>query len=132
MGIPWWSSGQDSQLSLPRVVFLLSLRPSVLSNYLRPHGLQPAMLLCPWDSPDKDTGVGFHFLLQGIFLTQESNPCLLCWQADSLLLRLLGPGFKPWCWGTKIIQAVQCGKKKKRERERKREKLISDTTQKLS
>ena len=31
----------------------------------------PARLLCPWDSPDKNTGVGCHFLLQGIFLTQE-------------------------------------------------------------
>ena len=38
-----------------------------------------------------------------------------------------------WCWGTKILQAAQCGqKKKKREREGKREKLISDTTEKLS
>ena len=35
-----------------------------------------ACLYCPWDSPGKNTGVGFHFLLQGIFLTQESNPCL--------------------------------------------------------
>ena len=26
-------------------------------------------LLCPWDSPGKNTGVGCHFLLQGIFLT---------------------------------------------------------------
>ena len=34
-------------------------------------------LLCPWDSPGKNTGVGCHFLLQGIFPTQESNPCLL-------------------------------------------------------
>ena len=32
------------------------------------------------------TGVGCHFLLQGIFLTQGSNPCLLCWQVDSLPL----------------------------------------------
>ena len=31
----------------------------------------------PWDSPGKNTGVGCHFLLQGIFLTQASNPCLL-------------------------------------------------------
>ena len=31
----------------------------------------------PWDSPDKNTGMGCHFLLQGIFLTQGSNPCLL-------------------------------------------------------
>ena len=34
---------------------------------LRPHGLQPTSLLCPWNFPDKDTGVGCHFLLQGIF-----------------------------------------------------------------
>ena len=32
---------------------------------------------CPWDSPGKDTGVGCHFLLQGIFPTQELNPGLL-------------------------------------------------------
>ena len=35
-------------------------------------------LLCPWDFPGKNTGMGCHFLLQGIFLTQRSNPCLLC------------------------------------------------------
>ena len=35
------------------------------------------MLLCPWDSPGKNTGVGCHFLLQGIFLTQRWNPGLL-------------------------------------------------------
>ena len=33
-------------------------------------------LLCLWDSPGKNTGVGRHFLLQGIFPTQESNPGL--------------------------------------------------------
>ena len=33
--------------------------------------------LCPWDSPGKYTGGGCHFLLQGIFLTQGSNPGLL-------------------------------------------------------
>ena len=41
----------------------------------------------------QDTGVGCHFLLQGIFLTQESNLCLLGllhWQADSLPLSPLG------------------------------------------
>ena len=31
--------------------------------------LQPARLLCPWDFPGKNTGVGCHFLLQGIFPT---------------------------------------------------------------
>ena len=48
-----------------------------LTTLLRPHGLQPTSLLCPWDSPGKNTGVDCHFLLQGIFLTQGSNPCLL-------------------------------------------------------
>ena len=42
------------------------------------------------DSPDKNTGVGFHALLWGIFSAQGSNPHLL-WlqalQADSLPLR---------------------------------------------
>ena len=33
--------------------------------------------LCPWDSLGKNTGVGCHALLQGIFPTQESNPHLL-------------------------------------------------------
>ena len=59
---------------------------SVVSDSLWPHGLQPARLLCPWDFPGKNIGVGYHFLLQGIFLTQRLNPCLLYllhWQADS-------------------------------------------------
>jgi len=44
--------------------------------------------LCPWDSPGKNNGMGCHFLLQGIFLTQGSNLHLLCllhWQVDSIL-----------------------------------------------
>ena len=40
--------------------------------------LEPTRLLCPWDFPGKNTGVGCHFLLQKIFLTQGSNSCLLC------------------------------------------------------
>ena len=43
-----------------------------------PHGLQPTRLLCPWDSPGKNTGVGCHALLQGIFPTQGWNLRLLC------------------------------------------------------
>ena len=37
----------------------------------------PARLLCPQDFPEKNTGVGGHFLLQGIFLTQELKLHLL-------------------------------------------------------
>ena len=44
-----------------------------MSDSLWPYGLGPARLLCPWDSPGTNTGVGCHFLLQGIFPTQGSN-----------------------------------------------------------
>ena len=54
-----------------------SFRSSVISDSFRPHGLQPTRLLCPWNSPGKNTGVGSHSLLQRIFSTQESNPGLL-------------------------------------------------------
>ena len=53
---------------------------------LRIHELLPARLLCPWNFPGKNTGVGCHFLLQGVFPTQGLNPCLVHWQADSLPL----------------------------------------------
>ena len=49
-----------------------------------PVDCSPARLLCPCDFPGKNSGVGCHFLLQGIFLTQGSNQCLLHWQVDSL------------------------------------------------
>ena len=55
---------------------------SVVSDSLQPHGLQPARLLCSWNSPGKTTGVGCHFLLQWIFLTQGLNPRLLHWQVN--------------------------------------------------
>ena len=50
---------------------------SVISESVQSYGLQPARFLCPWEFPVKHTGVGYHFLLQGIFPTQRSNPGLL-------------------------------------------------------
>ena len=50
---------------------------SVVSNSLRSHGLKPTRLLCPWNSPGKNIGMGCHSLLQGILLTQGPNPGLL-------------------------------------------------------
>ena len=55
-----------------------------MSHSLQPHGLWPTRLLCPWDFRGKNTGVGCHFLLQGIFPIQGLNSRLLHWQADSL------------------------------------------------
>ena len=57
-----------------------SVSHSVVSNSLQPHGLQPVRLFCLWDFPGKNTRVGCHAFLQGIFPTQGS-PVL---QADSL------------------------------------------------
>ena len=50
---------------------------SVLSDSVPSYGLQSARVLCPWDSPGKNTGAGCHFLLQGIFPTQGSKLHLL-------------------------------------------------------
>ena len=50
---------------------------SFMSDSLWPHGLQPTRLLCPWDFSGKNIGMGCHFLLQRIFLTQGLNLCFL-------------------------------------------------------
>ena len=59
-------------ISFPLAMCMLKLLPSCPT--LQPCGLQPSRLLCPWDSPAKNTGVGCHAFLHGIFLTQGSNP----------------------------------------------------------
>ena len=59
---------------------VLCLVASVMSNSFWPRELHLTRFLCPWDSLGKNTGVGCHFLLQGIFLTQGSNLYFLhCW-----------------------------------------------------
>ena len=49
-----------------------------MSHSSRPHGMQPTRLLCPWDSPGKNTGVGCHFLLQCMKVESESEVTQLC------------------------------------------------------
>ena len=61
-----------------------------MSDSLWPHGLY----LCPWNSPGKNTRVGSHYILQGTFLTQESNPSVLsCRQILYHLSRQGSPNF---------------------------------------
>ena len=70
----------------------------VVSDSLQPHGLLPTRLLCTWDSPGRNTGVGCHALLQGI---EPRSPTL---QADSLLSEPPGKprkserGLTKKCW----------------------------------
>ena len=68
-----WGACRAEESTGPHVGESGNVSRSVLSESLQPHGLQPARLLCPGDSPGKNTGVGCHFLLQGIFPTQRLN-----------------------------------------------------------
>ena len=52
--------------------------------------------LCSWDSPGKNTGVGSHFLLQGIFPTQGLNPCLQHFRQTLYHLSHQGSLQQPW------------------------------------
>ena len=118
-----------------------------MANSLRSPGLWTAWLLCLWNFPGKNSGfkekkkiVGCHFLLQGIFLTQRSNPHLLSllhWQVGSfptvppgksflypgILLKWISEGlgsFAWWCrrdehrphsgWDIKIRWSSTCSK----------------------
>ena len=60
--------------------FLAAAVAKALQSYLtlRPHRRQPTRLLCPWDSPGKNTGVGCHFLLQCMKVKSESEVAQLC------------------------------------------------------
>ena len=67
--------------------------------------LYPTRLLCPWDFPGKNTGVGFQFLLQGIFPTQGLNLSLLhCRQ----ILYCLSHWGSPQPWQTPLQTRTWC------------------------
>ena len=85
---PLCSTSSGQQLASSRAC----LSHQVMSRALRPHGLEPARFLCPWNLPGKKTGVDCRFLFQGIFPTQGLNLHLLhllLWEADSSPLLLL-------------------------------------------
>ena len=71
---------------------------------LQAHGLQPTRVLCPWDFPGKNTGVGSHSLLLGIFLTRDRThvSCsgrwiLHCWATwDAPVLNTYTRSRKSW------------------------------------
>ena len=72
---------------------------SVVSNSLRPHGLQPTRLLCPWDFPGESTGVGCHCLPRAT----PSSP-------KQLLSYILSPcsslGESPWTQESGRLQSM--------------------------
>ena len=63
-------------------------------DFLRSHGLQPARLLYPWDSPGKNTGVGKHSFFPGDLPNPEMNlGLLLCRQIPYYLSHQGSPGW---------------------------------------
>ena len=89
-----------------------------MSDSVWPHRQQLTRLLHPWDSPGKNTGVGRHFLLHGIFPTQGSNPGLShCRQILYHLSHQGSPGFRihevPW-FGSLPKERVWCRKRDRR------------------
>ena len=69
---------QGLPLPAPKLPLHACSVTSIMSNCLQPYGRQHTRLLCPWDSPGKNTRVDCHTLLQEIFLTQGLNLYLLC------------------------------------------------------
>ena len=69
--------GREKKVLPCSKMLLCHVSHSVLFDSLRPHGLEPTRLLCPWNSPGKNTGVGSHALLQGISPIQGLNSGLL-------------------------------------------------------
>ena len=82
-----------------------------MSDSVRPRGLWPARLLSPWDSPDKNTGMACHCLLQGIFPMQGSNSgiwCfhshLFCWQHPAYIAFM----FTHYSWTMRLVLEQNC------------------------
>ena len=60
------------------IIYICLKVASVVSNSVRPHRRQPARLICPWDSPGNNTGLGCHFLLQCMKVKSESEVAQSC------------------------------------------------------
>ena len=90
-----WFLYHQCHLGSPKESHSVCVGCSAMSNSCQSHGLQPTRLLCPWNSPGKNTGVGRHALLQGTFPTQGSHPCLLHLLHCRQILLLFEPLEKP-------------------------------------
>ena len=99
----WVQKSLTSSHEVIKLLFLPSLCVCAYSlSYVRLFATlwTLAILLCPWDSPGKSTGVGSHFILQGVFLIQGSNPRLLCLLHCRQILYLLNH------WGSPSLSLI--------------------------
>ena len=84
-------------MSYLHYVFIAYVCYSFSRVQLCDNGLLPSRLLCPWNFPGKNIGMDCHFLLQGIFPTQESHPGLLHYRQILYWLSYEGSWF--WLFG---------------------------------
>ena len=87
-----WESAVNwfQEIFMHRNLSCFCLVPNLCPTLQRPSCTAVCQAPLPWDFPGKNTGVGCHFLHEGIYLTQGSNMHLLHWQVDSLPLSHLG------------------------------------------
>ena len=77
-----WILTKKNIINLTLVFIICCQVTSVVSDSVRPHRQQPIRLLCPWDSPGKNTGVGCHFLLQCMKVKSESEVAQSCSRSE--------------------------------------------------
>ena len=106
LGHNWFLGDWCPNTGVPSVFESESVSRLVMSDSLKPHGLQPVRLPSPRNSPDKHTGVSCHFLLQAIFLTQGSNLGLQ--HSRQPLYRLSHQG-KPKIFIHLVVLSLSCG-----------------------
>ena len=68
----WWATQGNEELDTTEVTQQQQL------SCIQLHELEPARFLCLWNSPGKNTGVGCHFLLQGVKVKSESEVAQSC------------------------------------------------------
>ena len=91
-------------LMAPHLALLVSVIQSC-PTLCDPMDCSPTRLLCPWDSPGKNTGVSSHVLLQGIFLTQGPNPGFL--HCRQILYQLSYQGSPPQFSSVQLLSRVR-------------------------
>ena len=81
---------------------------SAVSDFATLWTVAQLQFLCPWDSPGKNSGVGCHFFLQGIFPSLGSNLHLLHWQADSFTTETSGKPIRNWIGSSNWLFRFLC------------------------
>ena len=110
---PWAALNRPPSLTrfTPALPYLYCCRCCCLVAKSRPTSATPRMVacqvLCPWDFPGKNTRVGRHVFLQGIFPIQGSNPCFLLGRWILLPLSHLG-GYYQYYWYRKDLHLNSC------------------------